>query len=351
MAAEANFTVTYWGTTGSFSAPLLPSQVTAKVVQSIERLVEQGTLAQLKAGPGLHEAVERMVRSLPLQLRSTYGGNTTCVEVQTPDGLFILDCGSGYRELGLALQQRWNAPGYRGSRSAHVLVTHPHMDHTYATPFFAPYYDDRNCFTVCATRAVLDSLQVVLSPESALSKTYFPPTFAMMKALDGFQEIRPGEEFCIGDTRINTLSLCHPGGCLAYRLERGGKRFVFATDHEQTSVPDEALAEFARGAELLYTEGQYTQAEYDGLEALPGEMPLPRRGWGHSSIEACVRTALAAGVRRLHIGHRDPLRSDDDIARLEAFARDLAREELYHSGREPGSCEVAIPYEGLTVRF
>jgi phosphoribosyl 1,2-cyclic phosphodiesterase len=351
MSADVTFTVTYWGVTGSFSAPLLPSQVTAKVVQSIERLVEQGRLAQLKPGPGLHEAVERAVRALPFHLHSTYGGNTTCAEVQTPDGLFILDCGSGYRELGLALQQRWNAPDYRGSRSAHVLVTHPHMDHTYATAFFSPYYDGRNRFTICATRAVLDSLQAVLSPESALSKTYFPPTFAMMKALDRFEEIHPGEELCIGGTRINTLSLCHPGGCLAYRLERDGKRFVFATDHEQTEVPDKALAEFARGAELLYTEGQYTQAEYDGREALPGEAPLARRGWGHSSIEACVRTALAAGVRRLHIGHYDPLRFDEDIARLEAFARELAREELRRAGRDPGTCEVAVPYEGLTVRF
>ena len=351
MAAEVSFTVTYWGVTGSFTAPLLPSRVTAKVVQCIERLVEQEALAQLKAGPGLPETVERLVRALPFPLYSTYGGNTTCVEVQTPDGLFILDCGSGYRELGLALQQRWNSPGYRGSRSAHVLVTHPHMDHTYATAFFAPYYDDRNRFTVYGTRTVLDSLQAVLSPESALSKTYFPPTFAMMKALEGFKEIDPGEEFALGATRINTLSLCHPGGCLAYRLEYNGKRFVFATDHEQTEVPDKALAEFARGAELLYTEGQYTQAEYDGREALPSEAPLARRGWGHSSVEACVRTALAAGVRRLHIGHRDPLRSDEDIARLEGFACQLAGEEQRRSGRGAGGCEVAIPYEGLTVRF
>ena len=39
--------------------------------------------------------VRRRVEQLPIYLRSTYGGNTTCVEVQTPDELLILDCGSG----------------------------------------------------------------------------------------------------------------------------------------------------------------------------------------------------------------------------------------------------------------
>jgi phosphoribosyl 1,2-cyclic phosphodiesterase len=354
MPTDSAFTVTYWGITGSFSAPLLPSAVTAKVVQTIERLASEGRLAQfayLGSGPDLREAIEREVARVPLHVRSTYGGNTTCVEVQTGDGLFILDCGSGYRELGLALQRRWNAPGYTGARSAHVLVSHPHMDHTYATPFFGPYYDPRNRFTIWGTQAVIDSMKVVLSPESVLSKTYFPPTFAMMKAFDRLEVIVPGQEVSVGATRIGTFALCHPGGSLAFRLEHGGKAFGFATDHEQQEVPDAALAEFARGADLLYTEGQYTQAEYDGREALPGEAPAPRRGWGHSPVEACVRTALAAGVRRLHVGHRDPLRGDADIARLEAYCRDVARDELRRLGRDPATFKMAIPHEGLTVRL
>jgi phosphoribosyl 1,2-cyclic phosphodiesterase len=350
MPTYPAFTITYWGITGSFTAPLLPSVVTAKVVQTIERLATEGRLASLVPGPGLREAIEREVASVPFHVRSTYGGNTTCVEVQTGDGLFILDCGSGYRELGVALQHRWNAPGYSGPRSAHVLVSHPHMDHTYATPFFGPYYDPRNRFTLWGTRAVIDSLQAVLSPESVLSKTYFPPTFAMMKAIDRFEVISPGQEVCIGATRIGTFALCHPGGCLAYRLEYAGKVFVFATDHEQPEVPHAALAEFARDADLLYTEGQYTQAEYEGRTALPGEAPASRRGWGHSSVEACVRTAVAAGVRRLHIGHRDPLRSDEDIARLEGYCREVARDELRKRlGRDSTTFQVAIPYEGLTL--
>ena len=164
------------------------------------------------------------------------------------------------------------------------------MDHTYATPFFAPYYDERNRFTICGTRTVLDSLQAVLSPESALSKTYFPPTFAMMKALDHFQEIDPGEELCVGDCHHHPVPV-PPRRLPGLPAGARRQRFVFATDHEQTEVPDAALTELARGAELLYTEGQYTQAEYEGREALPSE-----RRW-HGTAGATVLLRRVCGRR------------------------------------------------------
>ncbi len=127
-----------------------------------------------------------------------------------------------------------------------------------------------------------------------------------MKALEDFRPIQPGADFHIGATRISTYALCHPGGCLAYRLENAGHVYVFATDHEHVEVPDRGLAAFARGADVLYTEGQYTLAEYEGRDSVGGNPPLVRVGWGHSTIEACVATAVAAEVRELHLGHRDP---------------------------------------------
>jgi phosphoribosyl 1,2-cyclic phosphodiesterase len=341
MNSDGGMTITYWGATGTMSDPLRPSEVTAKIADCLEELAARGRLGQLQPGPGLRAAVERELAALPFHLRSTFGGNTTSVEVQTPEALLLLDCGSGFRELGRSLSQRWNAPEYQGDRVGHVLVTHPHMDHSFGTPFFSPYYDPRNNFTVWGTQPVLKSLAAVLSPTSELSHVYFPPTFDMMKGVHEFKEIHPWQEFRIGGTEIRTFPLRHPGGCLAFRLERAGKVYVFATDHEQLEAPDEALASFARGADVLYTEGQYTQAEYEGREALPGEGKLARRGWGHSSVEACVKTALAAGVACLHLGHRDPCRSDADLTRLQEFAQELAGQK----------CRVIIPHEEMTVRL
>jgi phosphoribosyl 1,2-cyclic phosphodiesterase len=352
MAAEPVFAITYWGATGTLSAPLKPVEVTDKIVRAIQQLVEQGRLADLRPGPALEATIRRHVEAaLPFHVRSTYGGNTTCLEVQTPDALLILDSGTGFRELGTALGQRWNAPGYQGPRTAHVLVTHPHMDHTLATPYFAPYYDPRNHLSLWGSRSVLESYRAVLDPASPLSRLYFPPTLDLLKALKSRHEVQPGEAFAIGSTHIRTYALHHPGECLAYRLENSGRVFVFATDHEHQEVPDQQLAAFARGADLFYTEGQYLAAEYEGRQAIPGELPLPRRGWGHSPIEACVATAVAAQVRTLHIGHREPMRRDDDIAALEQYLQQQVRDELRRAGRDPEGCTACIPHEGMTVRL
>jgi phosphoribosyl 1,2-cyclic phosphodiesterase len=351
MPPEPVFTITYWGVTGTLSAPLRPPEITDKLVGAVKHLVEQGRLADLHPGPDLEAEVRRRIERLPFHLRSGYGGNTTCVEVRTPDALLILDCGSGFRELGLDLEARWRSGGPliegRAARTAHVLITHPHIDHIYGTPYFVPYYDPANRFTIWGSPDVLHSLGVLFNPNSELSRRYFPPTYDQMKALEDFRPIEPGTDFEIGSTRIRTYALCHPGGCLAYRLENAGRVFVFATDHEQMKVPDLGLADFARGADVLYTEGQYTLAEYEGRQGVATDLALPRRGWGHSTIEACVATAVAAGVRELHIGHRDPARSDEDMGRLEVFLQQSLIEELRRAGRAENSCRARMAYEGL----
>jgi phosphoribosyl 1,2-cyclic phosphodiesterase len=349
MADDGEFFIRYWGTTGSLTAPLRPAEVTDKLVRALRQLLSRGALADLGDDP-TEEAVQRLLeRHLPYGLRSTYGGNTSCVEVQTPDALLIIDSGSGLRELGIALNRRWDAPGYDGDRSGHVLFTHAHMDHTYATPFVDPYYDPRNRFTFWGTKAAIDSLETVLGPRSPLHGVYFPPTFDIMAGIRDFQVIEPGRPFEIGATRITTLPLNHPGGCLAYRLERAGRALVFASDHEQAETVDERLAEFARGAELFYTDAQYLDDEYHGRVGIMGDRPASRKGWGHSTVEMCVATAVAAGVRRLHLGHREPKRDDADLDRIGRYAEELLRQRLAGAGRPSRSCEVQVAYEGLTV--
>jgi phosphoribosyl 1,2-cyclic phosphodiesterase len=351
MNSDAVFTITYWGVTGTLTTPLRPVEVTDKLVGALTHLIENDRLGDLRPGPDLEANIRlRLETELPFHRYSSYGGNTTCVEVQTPDALLILDCGSGFRELGVALTARWQSIPAGDERAAHVLITHPHMDHIYATPYFWPYYDPANHFTLYGSPDVMECLGKLFNPNSELSRRYFPPTYEQMKALEEFQPIQPGSSFHIASTHIRTHSLTHPGGCLAYRLENAGRVFVFATDHEQVETPDPGLVEFARQADLLYTEGQYTRAEYEGQEKVGDSPAMSRLGWGHSAIESCVSTAVAAGVRELHLGHRDPARRDEDIARLDALLQRRLREELQRAGRAEDSCRARIVHEGFVVR-
>jgi phosphoribosyl 1,2-cyclic phosphodiesterase len=352
MPSAPAFTITYWGTTGTLPAPLRPSEVRSKLQAALQLLGERALLGELaQAVKDPQRLTDFIERHVPFHLRSSYGGNTTCVEVQTPDALLIIDCGSGFRELGVDLERRWNASAYQGNREAHVFFTHPHMDHTFAIPFFDPFFSPRNSFTLYGSEVLMKSLEAVLDPGAPLSNIYFPPTFDLLKAIINRQTISAGQTLAIGSTTIKTYALCHPGNCLGFRLECRGRSFVFCTDHEHAQGADRSLAEFAHNADLLYIDAQYVAKEYEGREGIMCEAPQSHRGWGHSAVEASVATAVAAGVRQLHLGHREPKRDDADLARVERYAQACLAQELRQAGREEGACAACIPFEGLTVHL
>ena len=352
MSSAAAFVITYWGTTGTLSAPLKPVEVTSKLRAALEYLRQRQMLEKLiEAATNVDRLAEFVHHHLPFELRASYGGNTTCVEIQTPDALLVVDCGSGFRELGVELQRRWKTPAHRGKREAHIILTHPHMDHTFGTPYFDPYYDSDNTFTLYGSETVMRSLDAVLNPRAPLSTMYFAPTFDLLKATIQRSTIDAGQTLVIGSTTIKTMALKHPGGCLGFRFDCAGRSFVFCTDHEHDRAADMEVADFARDADLLYLDAQYLAEEYEGKVGIMEEAPMSRRGWGHSTVESCVSTAVAANVRQLHLGHREPKRDDADLTRVERHAQALLARLLKEAGREPAACSVMVPWEGLTVRL
>jgi len=350
-AASSTIRLRYWGVTGSFANPLPPEWVERKLVRALGQLCRSDRfIERLSEFARDSDALARFVEHhVAFADRSTFGGNTTCLEIETPRSLVIVDAGSGLRRLGEDLARRWNDASYSGDRSAHVLLTHAHMDHTFATPFFDPYYDKRNSFHVWGSEKVMRSLNAVLSPSSALRSTYFPLTFELMDGLDRFTTITDHEDFTIEEEiRVRTLPLNHPGGCMAYRLDVGGRGIVVATDHEPTESPDAALISFCRDAELLYIDAQYTRAEYEGRKGIAEEPPLERRGWGHGTIESAIDTALAANARRVRIGHHEPRRTDERLLEMESYARSLLSAELARRDLPPDHCDVALAREGAS---
>jgi ribonuclease BN (tRNA processing enzyme) len=126
---------------------------------------------------------------------------------------------------------------------------------------------------------------------------------------------------------------------------------VFATDHEHATVPDLALADFARGADLYYADAQYLPEEYRGEVGISGARPVAHRGWGHSTVDDVVATALAAEVKLLHLGHHEPRRSDEDFELLEQRARRLLAAGLTKAGRDSNSCRVELANEDMIVEI
>lgn len=247
------------------------------------------------------------------------GGNTTCVEVEHEGHRLILDGGTGLQALG-------NAAG--SPLEAAILFTHVHWDHIQGVPFFGPLFHPGSKITMCGMRSTWGSLRDSLNAQ--MRPPQFPVGLDAFNAQLAFDDIDPGHAFDIGPFKIIPALMDHPDGVLVYRIECEGKAMVFATDVEHGPKLDRRLLRFVEGADLLVHDAQYTEAEY------AGQVGPSRKGWGHSTWTQAVGSARLGGAERVALFHHDPTRTDDEVAVIEAQARDL----------HPGAFAAR---EGLTV--
>ena len=251
--------------------------------------------------------------------RLHFGGNTPCLAVSLSDQEhIILDCGSGVRLLGNAIAKRRGNTSHR----FHIFLTHYHFDHVEGLSLFTPLYDEKNSITFYGSEFRGRNVQEIL--ESLIGPPYFPVTIADAPSKIDYVNAE-GPPKVIGDITVASMPLNHPDGCLSYRLERGGRRIVYATDHEHgIKETDRALVEFSRDADYLIYDATYMHQEYEQL----------RRGWGHSTWYAAVQISLAAKVKTLLLFHHHPDHTDDELRQVLEVARkafpstEMAREGL-----------------------
>jgi len=242
----------------------------------------------------------------PVARNLRYGGNTPCLELRTQSGnLFILDCGTGIRPLGHALEKEFGKKPIKGR----IFLTHYHWDHIQGIPFFTPLYHERNQFLFHSYEFQDGSVQQAL--EEQMTDPYFPVDMTTMEAHRHFFKIE-NERMAYDELRLLSSRLNHPQGCLGYRIECDGKVLVYATDNEPGDRQgDEAVRRLADGADVLIYDAQYT----------PEEMKQYSQ-WGHSSWKEGVRIAEECKVKRLVLFHHDPDRDDKGVDKILKRARD-----------------------------
>lgn len=272
-----------------------------------------------------------------------YGGSTACVEIEAGGRTLLLDAGTGIIAAGRSLVRRYREQRARNRAEARpfqalLLLSHLHHDHTQGFPFFAPaflpgaelYIYGPDFFGASPAKAVGDMMQ----------PPYFPIRAAELNAnlhwgtaretdllvLEGPQDApRLAHAGCGGSDDPDTLrvrimrSYAHPGGVLHFRVDWRGASVVYATDTEGYVNGDRRLANFARGADLLIHDAQYTDEHYLGL--LPGMAVT--QGFGHSTVSMACQAAAAAGARALALFHHAPEYSDSQLDAVAATASQL----------------------------
>ncbi|MDB5321783.1 MAG: hypothetical protein JWN40_3414 [Phycisphaerales bacterium] len=365
-----NLRIRFWGVQGS--CPMFPEpheveeyrwMVAQDALQRALRDVRQkaagGTAAmeRLIAMADDDAALMKYLRKLGASELPVYGGETTCVSVETPEGnVLMLDGGSGIRNGSKHLIENW---GDR-SRLLYLLASHGHLDHRSGLPFsqfcfVRPAFD----IQIYGTRSFLGALDQgygILSRQITQQMYYDDPIdYRIMSASFEGIEIPSGEEpaddeishpwrvhefdqpIQIGATTVTPFDVYHgPTRCLAYKIVHGSKTFVFCTDHElrhgtdpldprqQKSLAAEArLIEHCQDADLAYFDGQYFLDEYFGRKRIGLTAAVPRMDWGHGCIEDVIARCRACRVKHTLIGHHDPERSWQDRIRMD---HDLAQE-------------------------
>ena len=230
-----------------------------------------------------------------------FGGNTTCIGFYHHNRMGIIDAGTGIRAAG---KEILDSDVYQ--KNITIGFTHFHWDHIQGLPFFPPAYSkDRviNLLALGKSRKT-QNLKSVITQQ--MGGEYFPIEIEKMGARFNFMMLPREDIPNYYKTHTSTIELSHPGGCFGYRIQVEDKIFVVCTDLEHEEGIDPNVVEFARNADLLVHDAQYTDEELAN-----------HKGWGHSSYTQAIQVAEMAGVKQLAMTHHDPEHNDEFLKAIE----------------------------------
>lgn len=312
--------VRFWGVRGSVPTPMGAQQLKEKIMWALKGASDRDIMDE--------RAAEHYMEGLPVHIKGTYGGNTSCVELHSEDTTIIFDAGSGIRLLG---QHLMDGRFGQGAGTAHLFLSHTHWDHIQGFPFFLPAH-------VPGNRIIIYSLHPDVKERFSMQQnpSYFPVPLKTMQADIEFVSLSEGQNVAIGHVDITNIKLNHPGGSFGYRVRKQDASFVYATDTEFTNLSEshmEKYIDFFSRAKVLVFDSQYTLRE-----------ALEKEDWGHSSSLTGVDMALDAGVETLVLFHHEPMYDDNTLQDILQRTRKYA--ELQESDH---TCKVILAYEGLEL--
>lgn len=313
--------VRFWGTRGS-----LPVALTARDVR--EKLL--GALRAARGRPLTSEAdLESVLDSLPFAAAGTYGGHSSCVQIDTGGPEFVVcDMGSGLRPFGQAA----TAQRHGVAQTFHIFMSHLHWDHIMGLPFFVPAFIPGNRVVIYGSH---EELEAALRRQQ--DKPSFPVDFSIFGAKLEFVRLEPGRTREIAGVAVTSMLQRHAGDSYGYRFESPGKVIVYSTDSEHPLAQAEhaeRFVRFFRGADLVIFDAMYSLADAISVKA----------DWGHSSNIVGVELCQMAEVRHLCLFHHEPVFDDAAIDAVLAETRRL--EEITRGAIR---LHVSAAYDGMEI--
>ncbi|PBB82767.1 MBL fold metallo-hydrolase [Mesorhizobium sp. WSM3879] len=235
---------------------------------------------------------------------SRYGGNTSCIEMRCGKHMLLFDAGSGLGLAGRAFRAA-------GVTDFELFFTHCHYDHIIGLPAFKPIYD-RSVKVRLWSGHLAGRMTTRQMVDEFMRPPWFPAKLDICKASIYCRDFVSGDVLRPREgVVVRTGSLNHPGGCIGYRVEWGGRVVAVITDTEhEPGKLDQAVLDLIEEADLVIYDCTYTEDEMED-----------RRGNGHSTWQQGVKLCEAAGARGLGLFHHDPTRTDEQLDEIEKLAK------------------------------
>ncbi|RWM96795.1 MAG: MBL fold metallo-hydrolase [Mesorhizobium sp.] len=235
---------------------------------------------------------------------SRYGGNTSCIEMRCGKHMLLFDAGSGLGLAGRAFRAS-------GVTDFELFFTHCHYDHIIGLPAFKPIYD-RSVRVRLWSGHLAGRMTTRQMVDEFMRPPWFPAKLDICKASIDCRDFVSGDVLRPREgVVVRTGSLNHPGGCIGYRVEWGGRIVAVITDTEhEPGKLDQAVLDLIEDADLVIYDCTYTEDEMED-----------RRGNGHSTWQQGVKLCEAAGARGLGLFHHDPTRTDEQLDEIEKLAK------------------------------
>jgi len=315
--------VRFWGTRGSLPVALTPSGVRDKLATALVR-------ASGRAFATPEEARRFLDLELDFETAHTFGGNTSCVQIETGgDEYLVCDVGSGARPFGNHVLA---THGAAKGNTFHIIMSHVHWDHVQGFPFFMPAYLPGNRIRIYGCHAELE--EGFRRQNAAPS---FPVDFSRMGASIEFVRLEPERDHRIAGLTVRAKRQRHGGDSYGYRIEHDGKVVVYSTDaeHKQDDPAEiREFVEFFHEADLVIFDSMYSLADAISV----------KEDWGHSSNVVGVELCQMARAKHLCLFHHEPIFDD---ARLAAMLRESRRLEEITRGDH--RLEISAAYDGLEI--
>jgi CheY-like chemotaxis protein len=238
---------------------------------------------------------------------SAFGNHSPCVTVEAGDKLFVFDGGTGIAGASEVVA--------KGShKKVWLFLSHFHANHLEGLSSLKCVSDPATTIFLSGANDPETTLQQ--AAQRAFTQTPIAAQFQLYELLEDSYEIAPG-------VKLTSFYANHPGTTLGFRLETGGKSFVYCADGEiygesATALQDydEKLSGLCKDADLLIHDAHFTIEDYNN-----------HKNEGHTSFANAVAFAARAKVKEICLFHLNSAYDDAALEKLAQAAQTLGVEK------------------------